>query len=66
MASKASKLKPVRTAEEIQSIREACQLAATVLHRLTDAVEVGMTTYDLDQMGRREIAALGGESACFN
>ncbi|MGC6456126.1 MAG: type I methionyl aminopeptidase [Coraliomargaritaceae bacterium] len=62
----ASTLKSIRTNAEIQSIREACQLAATVLYRLTEAVEVGMTTYDLDQLGRKEISALGGESACYN
>lgn len=66
MAFPANKLKPVRTAEDIQSIREACQIAATVLQRLCQAVAPGMTTYDLDQLGKREIASLGAESACFN
>ncbi len=66
MATLANKLKPVRPAAEVQSIREACQVAATVLRRLSDAVVAGMTTYDLDQLGRKEIAALGAESACFN
>ena len=66
MAIMASTLKSIRSTAEIQSIREACQLAATVLQRLSDAVEVGMTTYDLDQLGRSEIASLGAESACYN
>ena len=45
-------MKFIRTAEEIHSIREACQVAATVLKQLVDSVQAGMTTYDLDQMGR--------------
>lgn len=59
-------MKYIRSDEEIQSIREACQIAATVLKKLVDAVEEGITTYDLDQLGRREIEALGAESACYN
>lgn len=59
-------MKFIRTDEEIQSIREACQIAATVLKQLVDAVEEGMTTYDLDQLGRKYIAELGAESACYN
>ena len=59
-------MKKIRSDEEIQSIREACQVAATVLKFLTDAVVEGMTTYDLDQLGRKKIEELGAESACYN
>ena len=59
-------MKAIRSDEEIQSIREACEIAATVLDKIVQAVEVGVTTYDLDQLGRREMEALGAESACFN
>ena len=59
-------MKYIRSDEEIQSIREACQIAATVLKRLVDTVEEGMTTYDLDQLGRKAIEELGAESACYN
>lgn len=59
-------MKFIRSDEEIQSIREACQIAATVLKQLVDAVQEGMTTYDLDQLGRKYIAELGAESACYN
>jgi methionyl aminopeptidase len=59
-------MKPIRSDEDIQSIREACSIAATVLKKLVDSVEEGMTTYDLDQLGRTTIEALGAESACFN
>lgn len=30
------------------------------------AVEAGISTYDLDQLGRRAIEEMGAESACFN
>ncbi|WPJ98051.1 type I methionyl aminopeptidase [Coraliomargarita algicola] len=59
-------MKYIRSDEEIQSIREACQIAATVLKRLVDVVEEGMTTYDLDQLGRKAMEELGAESACYN
>lgn len=59
-------MKYIRSDEEIQSIREACQIAATVLKQLVDSVEEGMTTYDLDQLGRKAIEELGAESACYN
>ncbi len=59
-------MKAIRSDEEIQSIREACQVAATVLKQLVDTVEEGMTTYDLDQFGCKAIKALGAESACYN
>lgn len=59
-------MKYIRSDEEIQSIREACQIAATVLKHLVDVVEEGMTTYDLDQLGRKAIEELGAESACHN
>ena len=59
-------MKSIRSDEEIQSIREACQIAANVLQRLVDVVEEGMTTYDLDQLGRNYIEEYGAESACHN
>ena len=59
-------MKKIRTDEEIQSIREACQIAATVLKELVDTVCEGMTTYDLDQLGRKAMESLGAESACYN
>jgi methionyl aminopeptidase len=59
-------MKYIRSDEEIQSIREACQIAATVLKQLVDTVAEGMTTYDLDQLGRKAMQELGAESACYN
>jgi len=59
-------MKYIRSDEEIQSIRDACQIAASVLKTLVDATEAGITTYDLDQLGRKQIQSLGAESACYN
>ncbi|MEM8866882.1 MAG: type I methionyl aminopeptidase [Verrucomicrobiota bacterium] len=59
-------MKFIRSEKEIQSIREACQVAAIVLKRMIEATEPGVTTYDLDQIGRKAMSELGAESACFN
>jgi len=59
-------MKAIRSDEEIQSIRDACEIAATVLQEMVEATREGVTTYDLDQLGRKTIAELGAESACHN
>lgn len=41
-------------------------MAATVLYKVTQLVEPGVTTYDLDQAGKRFIQELGATSACYN
>ncbi|MCH8474147.1 MAG: type I methionyl aminopeptidase [Opitutales bacterium] len=51
---------------EVKTFREACRIAATVLHRMKEAAEVGMNTLDLDQIGREWMDKLGARSACFN
>lgn len=57
---------PVKSDEEVQAVREACVIAATVLDRLCGMVAPGVTTYDIDQEGKRLLAGFGAESACFN
>lgn len=66
MSSPSRALKSIRSDEAIQAIRESCQIAANVLQQMVDAVEVGITTYDLDQLGKKAMASYGAESACFN
>ena len=46
-------------------MREACAVAATVLHRLKALVQPGISTFDLEQAGRDLIAGVGGRSADF-
>ena len=55
----------IRDFESIDGIRYACQIAATVLKRMKEAVCVGMTTAELDELGRLWIEKLGAESACY-
>lgn len=55
---------PIKNPEAIGRMREACAVAATVLARLKEQVRPGITTYDLDQIGRDLIASFGARSAC--
>ena len=55
---------PLKNPEAIKRMRESCAIAATVLARLKAQVRPGITTYDLDQIGRDLIASFGARSAC--
>ena len=57
---------PVKNSAEVLKMREACEVAATVLYKVTQLVEPGVSTYDLDQAGKRFIQELGATSACYN
>ncbi|MFW5882870.1 MAG: type I methionyl aminopeptidase [Verrucomicrobiota bacterium] len=56
---------PVKKGEELETMREACAIAATILQRLCEAVVPGISTWELDQMGRTEMEKHGVESACY-
>lgn len=56
---------PIKNAEAIKRMRESCAIAATVLSKLKEQVRPGITTYDLDQIGRDLIASFGARSACY-
>ena len=56
---------PIKSESELQVMRTACRIAATVLDRLCQLVAPGVNTYDLDQEGKKLIAQYGGSSACF-
>lgn len=56
---------PIKNEAGIAAMREACAIASTVLYRLRDHVGPGITTYDLDQIGRELITGLGARSACY-
>jgi len=56
---------PIKNSEAIKRMRESCTIAASVLARLKEQVRPGITTYDLDQIGRDLIAAHGARSACY-
>jgi len=56
---------PIKNAEGIKRMREACAIAAAVLQRLKEHVRPGVTTHDLDAVGRELIASFGARSACY-
>jgi len=56
---------PIKNDVAITRMREACAIASTVLYKLRETVRPGITTYDLDQLGRDLIADLGARSACY-
>jgi len=56
---------PVKDKEGIVRMREVCAIAATVLESLKPLVRPGITTMDLEEAGRVEIARLGARSACY-
>ncbi len=54
---------PLKNPEAIKRMRESCAIAATILAKLKAQVRPGITTYDLDQIGRDLIASFGARSA---
>jgi methionyl aminopeptidase len=57
---------PIKNAQAIARMRESCAIAATVLHTLKQAVQPGITTFDLEELARKTIALHGAKSACHN
>lgn len=57
---------PVKTSEEIGPMRDACRVAAQVLAEIVRQAAPGVTTWDLDQLGRRLMEEAGATSACYN
>lgn len=49
----------IKTAEEIEVMRQASQIVATVLKEVAEMVEPGMTTADLDAFAEQRIRGLG-------
>lgn len=56
---------PIKSKEGIVRMREACAIAAAVLEKLKPLVRAGITTQDLEEVGRDEIARHGARSACY-
>ncbi len=57
---------PVKSTAQIDAMRVAGRIAANVLAKLSEMVEPGINTYDLDQEGRKLIESYGAISACYN
>lgn len=56
---------PIKSESEVLLMRDVCRIAANVLAELCRIVAPGINTYDLDQEGKRLLAAYGARSACF-
>jgi methionyl aminopeptidase len=57
---------PIKTPAEIERMREACRIAASVLDAMKSHVREGVTTYELDQLARNLMIEEGATSACHN
>jgi methionyl aminopeptidase len=56
---------PIKDKAGVARMREVCAMAAQVLEALKPLVRPGITTMDLEEAGRAEIARLGARSACY-
>lgn len=57
---------PIKNAEEIVAMREACRVAAVILDRVCKLVVPGVSTYELDLAAKGFMDELGAVSACHN
>ena len=55
----------VRSTKEIESIQQSGAMLGGVLKVLKTSIEAGMTTFDIDEIARREIKALGGKPSFY-
>jgi len=56
---------PIKNEQGITFMRESSAIAANVLYQIREHVRPGITTYDLDQIGRDLIKSYGAHSACY-
>jgi len=56
---------PIKNERQISHMREACAVAATVLHTLKNMVRPGISTQDLEEAAIESIRSQGAKSACF-
>lgn len=51
---------PIKSPKEIEKMRESCRLLEAVFRHLADMIEPGITTWEIDREGEKEIRACGG------
>ncbi len=56
---------PLKNKEQVAAMREACKRAAEVLQTMAEHVQPGISTYDLDRIGKDAMEKLGVQSACY-
>lgn len=57
---------PIKTAEDIEKMRRACQVTAIVLDEVGEIVKPGITTEDINSFVHRRILEMGGIPATLN
>lgn len=57
---------PIKNEHEIEQMRQASSIAAKVLAQMCKSAVPGISTYELDQLGKNLIEEMGAQSACFN
>jgi methionyl aminopeptidase len=57
---------PLKSSYEIDKIRDACQVTSQVLDEVTDIIEVGISTDDINTFVHDKITELGGVPATLN
>jgi len=56
----------IKSKLEIERMKRSGQAAAKVLHRIADAIEPGVTTYELELVSRKAISELNAKSSFLN
>lgn len=59
----------VKTQAELQGLEEVCRIVAITLKKMGEAIEPGLTTKELDEIGRAILESYGARSApiaCYN
>jgi methionyl aminopeptidase len=54
----------IKTADEIEKIKESCQIVADVLRLMEKNIQAGITTKELDRIAEDFILTCGGKPAC--
>lgn len=57
---------PIKNTQEIEKMRKASFIAASVLDQMCKSAVAGLSTYELDQLGKNLIEKMGAQSASFN
>lgn len=56
---------PIKSERDLRIMREACVIAANVLEKLCRVVQVGISTWEIDQAAKKFMAEYSVRSACY-
>ncbi len=57
---------PIKTADELQCMFEACQIAAKAMKLARESVRIGMTTHELDEIIHQAILQMGAKPSFYH